>query len=114
MAALGGMLECGEALLSVSTGSFCEGVNGCNRCFNNYPNNPYKTVGLLSLPAYDFYEELDQSRRVNGKKCWVAGFLIANPLAENHHAGGTGPREPRESRLVQTALFSLTCQKQCN
>jgi hypothetical protein len=30
-----------------------------------------------------------------------------NSLADNHHPGGTGPPEPRESRLVQAALPSL-------
>jgi len=37
--------------------------------------------------------------------------MIANPLAENHHPGGTGPPEARELRLVQIALSSLNTPK---
>jgi hypothetical protein len=33
------------------------------------------------------------------------------PLAENHHPGGTGPPQPRESRLVQAALSSPNMPK---
>jgi hypothetical protein len=37
--------------------------------------------------------------------------MIANPLAENHHSGGTRPPEARELRLVQVALSSLNTPK---
>jgi hypothetical protein len=34
-------------------------------------------------------------------------IMIANPLAENHQPGGTGPPEPRESPVVQAVLSPL-------
>jgi len=37
--------------------------------------------------------------------------MIANPLAENHHLGGTGPPDARELPLVQVALSSLNMPK---
>jgi hypothetical protein len=40
-----------------------------------------------------------------------AQIMIAKPLAENHHPGGTGPPEARKSRLVQAALSSLNMPK---
>jgi len=32
------------------------------------------------------------------------------PLAENHHTGGTGPPEPRESLLVQGTFHSQNAE----
>ena len=40
--------------------------------------------------------------------------LGRHSLAENHHAGGIGPPEPRESPPVQRAPTLLRCRKQCN
>jgi hypothetical protein len=43
------------------------------------------------------------------KSRFVGKQAVCHPelLAKNHHPGGTGPPERRESRLVQAALSSL-------
>ena len=46
-------------------------------------------------------------RQLSAGRIFISGLNDRQPLAENHHPGGTGPPEPRESQLVQAALPSL-------
>jgi hypothetical protein len=65
----------------------------------------HRGAGFRSLASRGILEWLRLRPRLLSSR--QTSLSCRNSLADNHHPGGTGPPEPRESRLVQAALPSL-------
>ena len=78
-----------------------------HRCTPFSANSLHRGAGFGSRPCLSGNFGI---AKVTAEACFSSrqtNLSCRNCLADNHHPGGTGPPEPRESRLVQAALPSL-------